>query len=251
VDLTGYWVSLVTEDWRFRMVTPPAKDYASVPISPAGRAIADQWDPDKDIAAGQACKSYGAAGLMRVPTRVHITWADPTTMKVETDAGTQTRLMHFGNAPVPASAPDLQGWSVATWEMAGGGGRGGFGGGGGGGGAPPAAAVANAGVPAGAGPPPAPPAGRGGAAPRGGSMKVVTTHMSGGYLRKNGVPYSPNTTLTEYYDRTSESNGDSLLIITTIVDDPQYLTGQFVTSTHFKRLADSGPGWNPSPCEAK
>lgn len=82
-------------------------------------------------------------------------------------------------------------------------------------------------------------------------MKVVTTHMSGGYLRKNGVPYSPNTTLTEYYDRTSESNGDSLLIITTIVDDPQYLTGQFVTSTHFKRLADSGPGWNPSPCEAK
>jgi hypothetical protein len=254
IDLTGYWVSLVTEDWRFRMVTPPAKDYSSVPISAAGRAIADQWDPDKDIAAGQACKSYGAAGLMRVPTRLHITWADPNTMKIETDAGTQTRLMHFGNAGAPGGAPDLQGWSAATWDGAGGGGRGGgggggFGGGGGGGAAAPNAAVTA--VPAGAGPPPAPApaAGRGG--PRGGSMKVVTTHMSGGYLRKNGVPYSANTTLTEYYDRTAEPNGDSLLIITTIVDDPQYLTGQFVTSTHFKRLADTGPGWSPSPCEAK
>ena len=79
LDLTGYWVSLVTEDWRFRMVTPAKGDYASVPISPAGRALADQWDPDKDTAAGLQCKSYGAAGLMRVPTRLHITWADPKT----------------------------------------------------------------------------------------------------------------------------------------------------------------------------
>jgi len=253
IDLTGYWVSLVTEDWRFRMVTPPKGDYSSVTMTQAGRAIADQWDPDKDIAAGQQCKAYGAAGLMRVPTRLHVTWADPNTMKIETDAGTQTRLMHFGNAPAPTGAPDLQGWSVATWEMAGGGGRGG---GGGFGGPPPAAAPAGpnaavTAVPAGAGPPPAPApaAGRGG--PRGGSMKVVTNHMSGGYLRKNGVPYSPNTTLTEYYDRTTEPNGDSLLIITTIVEDPQYVQGQFVTSTHFKRLADTGPGWSPSPCEAK
>lgn len=98
-------------------------------------------------------------------------------------------------------------------------------------------------------------AGRGGAgagpAIRPGSLKIVTTHLSPGYLRKNGVPYSANTTLTEYFDRTFEPNGDSLLIVSTIVDDPQYLTGQFLTSTHFKRLADTGPGWNPTPCEAK
>jgi len=253
LDLTGYWVSLVTEDWRFRMVTPAKGDYASVPISPAGRALADQWDPDKDTAAGLQCKSFGAAGLMRVPTRLHITWADENTLKIETDAGTQTRLLHFGNPTPPAGDGGLQGFSVASWDGVGGrGGRGGGGGGGGGRGAANAA-VTNAGVPAGV-LPPAPAGGRGGGGAAGirpGSLKIVTTHLSPGYLRKNGVPYGVGTTLTEYFDRTFEPNGDSYLIVTTIVDDPEYLTGQFVTSTHFKRLADTGPGWNPTPCEAK
>ena len=237
VDLTGYWVSLVTEDWRFRMVTPPKGDYASVPINAEGRKVADAWDPDKDIAGGNQCKAYGAAALMRVPGRLHIDWADDNTLKIDTDAGTQTRLFHFGTpqpgglltstAPVPTS-PQLQGYSVALWEIAGGG-RGGRGGGGGGGGF---------------GGPPAP------AAPRAGSLKVVTTHLSPGYLRKNGVPYSGNTVLTEYYDRTNETDGISYLIVTTIVEDPQYLTGQFITSTHFKKEAD-GSKFSPSPCTAK
>src|SRR5580700_8738273 len=95
LDLTGYWVSLVTEDWRFPMVTPAKGDYASVPISQAGRAAADMWDPAKDEAAGEQCKSYGAAGLMRVPGRLHITWENENTMRIDTDAGTQTRLLHF------------------------------------------------------------------------------------------------------------------------------------------------------------
>src|SRR5580658_8717548 len=64
-DLTGYWVSLVTEDWRFRMVTPAKGDFASVPLNGAGRGMANNWDPAKDEAAGEQCKSYGAAGLMR------------------------------------------------------------------------------------------------------------------------------------------------------------------------------------------
>jgi hypothetical protein len=231
IDLTGYWVSLVTEDWRFRMVTPAKGDYASVPISAEGRKVADAWDPDKDIASGNQCKAYGAAALMRVPGRLHIDWQDDNTLKIETDAGTQTRLFHFGTAqpgglltstaPAPAQ-PELQGYSVAVWEMAGGG-RGGRGGPGPGG----------------------PPAG-----PRGGSLKVVTTHLSPGYLRKNGVPYSANTVLTEYYDRTNETDGISYLIITTIVDDPQYLNQQFITSTHFKKEPD-GSKWSPSPCTAK
>ena len=256
LDLTGYWVALVTEDWRFRMVTPAKGDYASVPINPAGRALADQWDPGKDIAAGQQCKAYGAAGLMRVPTRLHITWADENTLKVETDAGTQTRLLHFGNPTAP-SGDSLQGFSLASWDGVGG--RGGRGGGGGRGPAPAAAAIgdpaATAGVPAGTVPTdfnaPTGTAGRAAANVRPGSLKVVTTHLSPGYLRKNGVPYGSGTTLTEYLDRTYEPNGDSLLIVTTMVDDTEYLTGQFITSTHFKKIADSGPGWNPTPCEAK
>src|ERR1017187_5660058 len=100
-DITGYWVSLVTEDWRFRMVTPAKGDYASVPLNGAGRGMANNWDPAKDEAAGEQCKSYGAAGLMRVPGRVHITWQDESTFKVEMDSGQQTRIFHF-NAPAPA-----------------------------------------------------------------------------------------------------------------------------------------------------
>ena len=103
-ELTGYWVSIVTEDWRYRMVTPAKGDYASVPISAEGRKVADTWDPAKDTAAGEQCRSYGAAGLMRVPGRVHITWQDDNTLKVETDAGTQTRLFHFAPPAVPVLA---------------------------------------------------------------------------------------------------------------------------------------------------
>ncbi len=218
IDLTGYWVSIVTEDWRFRMVTPAKGDYASVPLNPAGRAAADMWDPAKDEAAGEQCKSYGAAGLMRVPGRLHITWENENTLKIEADAGTQTRLLHFGPAAPSSGAPTWQGDSVASWEVAGGG-RGGRGG-----------------APA--------------APPRGGSLKVVTTHLRPGYLRKNGVPYSANTVLSEYFDKTVEANGDTWLIVTTTVEDPMYLTGPFYTSTHFKKEAD-GAKWSPSACTSK
>src|SRR6204780_5307551 len=111
-DLTGYWVSIVTEDWRWRMVTPAKGDYASVPLSQAGRKAADGWNPDKDIADGNQCKAYGAAAVMRVPGRVHITWADDNTLKVDTDAGTQTRTFHFAGKPAPTEAASWQGSSV-------------------------------------------------------------------------------------------------------------------------------------------
>ena len=129
IDLTGWWVSVVTEDWRWRMVTPAKGDYASLPISNEGRRVADTWDPAKDEKDGNACKSYGAAAIMRVPGRVHITWQDESTLKIETDAGTQTRLLHFGDAQPPAGEQGWQGYSAATWEIAGGGARGGGGGG--------------------------------------------------------------------------------------------------------------------------
>lgn len=216
-DLTGYWVSVVTEDWRWRMVTPAKGDFTSVPLNQEGRKVAMEWDSDKDTKDGNACRAYGAAGLMREPTRVHITWADDNTLKVETDAGTQTRLFHFNAPAMTHEAPSWQGHSVATWD-----------------GLRP------------------PPRGRAAAqaAPRGGSLKVVTTDLKPGYLRKNGIPYSGNTELTEYYDRTNEPNGDSWLIITTIVHDPANLYQDFVTSTHFKMEKD-GSKWDPTPCEAK
>ncbi len=208
IDMTGYWVSVVTEDWKFRMVTPPKGNYAGVPLNAAGRKVADTWDPAKDEAAGNQCRSYGAAGLMRVPGRLHITWENDTTLRIDTDAGTQTRLFHFSGEP--DAAPSLQGFSLAEWE----------------------------------------PATTGRGQPRAGDLKVVTTHLLPGYLRKNGVPYSANTVLTEYYDRITAPNGDDWLVVSTEVKDPEYLSSPFITSTHFKKQADA-KGWSPEACSAR
>jgi hypothetical protein len=226
IDLTGYWVSVVTEDWRFRMVTPPKGDIAGFQpafgpglLNAAGQKIVDAWDPEKDTASGNACKAYGAAALMRVPARFHFTWQDDNTMKVEVDSGTQTRLFHFGASQPPAGS-SLQGYSVADWQPALGGrfGRGGQG--------QPGAAAQN-----------------------GGSLHVITDHLSGGYLRKNGIPYSDKTRVEEYYDLVREPDGEQWLIVKTIVVDPTYLTRSFITSTNLKKQSD-GSAWNPTPCSA-
>jgi len=116
VDITGYWVSIVSEDWRFRMVTAPKGDYPNIPLNAEGRKIGEAWDPAKDEASGDRCKAYGAANIMRVPGRLHITWADETTLKIETDAGMQTRLFRFNATPPPNARPQRQGFSSAAWE---------------------------------------------------------------------------------------------------------------------------------------
>src|SRR5713226_6136975 len=117
IDLTGYWVSVVDEDWRFRMVMPPPGDYMGVPMTAEARQVADAWDPAKDEASGDRCKFYGAPALLRVPEHLHITWQDDRTMRLDTDAGTQTRLFHFGDWKAPAGPPTLQGDSLAVWEV--------------------------------------------------------------------------------------------------------------------------------------
>jgi hypothetical protein len=237
VDLTGYWVSVVTEDWRWRMVTPIKGDFASLPLNPEGRRVGLLWDPAKDEAAGEACRSYGAPAIMRVPGRLHITWQDERTLKIETDAGTQTRLLHFGpstgsgQAPStssgqagkpPAQAkPSWQGYSVAQWEQP----------------------VRGTGTPL-----PGLGATRQGTAGR--SLEVVTTQLRPGYLRKNGAPYSGNAVVSEYFDLSKERNGDVWFVVTTIVEDPQYLTEPFVTSTNFRKQPDAA-GWSPTPCSAR
>src|SRR4029079_15066096 len=116
-DLTGYWVSYVTENWRYRMVTPAKGEYRRIPSSPAAVPLINAWDPAADERAGNQCKSYGAGGIMSVPGRLHITWQDADTLKIETGAGTQTRLFHFASRG-SVGAPSWQGESTATWERA-------------------------------------------------------------------------------------------------------------------------------------
>jgi len=229
IDLTGTWVSVVSEDWRWRMMTPPRYDYAAVPMNAEGRRVADNWDPNADEAGGMQCKVYGAASVMRVPGRLRVTWADDNTLKVETDAGTQTRLLRYAPPPVGGERT-WQGESRAIWQIPEASGRGGRG----------AGQVASR---------PDEPAlaGRSAFADRPGQLKVVTTHMRGGYLRTNGVPYSDNAVLTEYFVKVTAPNGDEWLVVTSSVDDPVYLNEPFVTSTHFKK-EPSEAKFAPTPC---
>ena len=211
IDLTGYWVSYVTEDWRYRMVTPPRGDYRGVPITREALALVNAWDPAADEKSGNQCRSYGAAAIMRVPGRFHITWQDENTLRVDSDAGMQTRLFRFAPARTPAGPPTWQGLSTATWRRAAG------------------AATAS-------------PWARG-------SLTVVTTNMKAGYLRKNGVPYSADASVTEHFDLATPAGGTPLLVVTTVVDDPRYLLQPFIVSSHFKKELD-GSKWDPAPCSA-
>jgi hypothetical protein len=211
IDLTGYWVSYVTENWRYRMVTPAKGEYRRIPASPAALPIINAWDPVADQRAGNQCKSYGAAAIMSVPGRLHITWQDADTLRIDTDAGTQTRLIRFtarapGDTSASASRPTWQGESIARWERV--------------------------------------------AAPdKGGSLRVVTSNMRAGYLRKNGVPYSERTTMSEHFDvaplpmaaRFSSSTRSSRI--------PVYLNAPYVVSPHFKKEPD-GSKWDPTPCSS-
>jgi len=250
IDLTGTWVSVVTEDWRWRMVTPPKGDVASIPVNAEGRRVAASWDPAADMASGSQCKAFGVGGIMRQPGRIRISWQDDQTLKLEFDAGTQTRLLSFDRARPPASEPTFQGVSIAQWEGAGvGRGAGPTGDGradprvtGGG--------LLSRDLPGGGG------GGlRGGPPPRqqdqinrGGSLKVETTGFRAGYLRKNGVPYSEQATITEYMHRLpTHPNGDNWLHVVTIVEDPRYLAQPFYTSTSFRREANDSK-FSPTPC---
>ena len=207
-DFSGYWVSVITEDWKFRMVTPKKGVYETLTLNAEGRKVGDAFDPSRDEAAGEQCRAYGAANVMRLPGRLRVSWADDTTLKIETDAGTQTRLLRFG-AGAPSGEPSWQGWSAAEWVNA----------------------------------------GRRGDV-RVGTLKVVTTNLRSGYLRKNGAPYSDKTKVTEYFDLNTAPNGDRWLTVTTKVEDPVYFTRALLTSSDFKHLA-TADGWSPSPCSAR
>jgi len=237
VDLTGYWVSVITEDWRFRMIVPGRGEYDGIPLSLAGKRFADGWSPAADEAAGTQCKAYGAGALMRIPERLHIRWLDDDTLRVDTDAGMQTRLLRFKpSAADRGAAPSLQGLSLSQWVI-----------------------HSNGFVdsdPALRGPgtqPPPPPAGSSPAVPAGpryGWLKITTTDLSPGYLRKNGVPYGAGAKMTEYWEVHTAPDGSQWMIDSTELDDPVYLQSPYVFSPNFRREPD-GSKWAPSPCSLR
>ncbi|MGH9254850.1 MAG: hypothetical protein ACRD3C_09800 [Vicinamibacterales bacterium] len=244
-DVTGYWVSEVTEKWRYRMLVPDKGDYVQVPLNPEGRKVANAWDPARDQASGEACRSYGAAALLQVPGRLRIQWQDDNTLRMDTDSGTQTRVFHFalpqgqgapsesrddGSAP-PNGTPSWQGYSVAMW----------------GGGEPRDRRDGQGG-------PVQDSTGRlvvaGAQRKEADYLQVATTRMRSGYLQKNGVPYSGNARLEEYFDTFSDPyTRNTWLVVTTVVTDPQYLIEPLIMHAHFKKLPDAS-GWDPTPCRA-
>jgi len=213
-DPTGLWVAVITEDWRWRMMVPKQGDVTSIPVNDAGLKAAREWDAARDAAAGEHCKPFGAGGVMRLPLRLRVSWVDNQTLKVETEAGQQTRLFPFlapavaargaqqpvmgPVQPAPASAASLQGTTVARWN-------------------------AN-------------------------TLEAVTNNTTGGYLRRNGVPYSADALIREYWNVHTDF-GQQWLSVTTVVHDPAFLRMNFITSSSFKKLADGGGEWAPFPCE--
>ena len=206
------------------MVTPLKGDFANIPINRAGYDLGEAWDPAKDEAAGLQCKSYGAPALMRIPGRLHVSWQDENTLKIETDAGTQTRLFHFNTKAPVTETPTWQGYSDANWEQA----------------------VRGEGDPRNT----FPPIFSSRTGTRGKSLEVMTTHLRAGYLRKNGVPYSESTTVEEFYDYRMAPDGTPWFTVTTVVHDPEYLNVPYITSTDFKKQPDAS-GWRPAPCSAR
>ena len=213
IDITGYWVSLVTDDWRYRMLTPPKGNADYLPVTAEARRIIDQWDPAKDEAAGEQCRGYGAVGVMRLPGRLHVTWESDTVLKMEADAGTQTRRFVFGNAEAAAGQPTWQGASEARWALP---------------------------INRGAGP----------ADPPQGELRVRTTRMRPGYVRKNGIPYSADAVLTENFVRLVDDDGMQYLAVSQMVEDPVYFAQPIIRTMLFRKQAD-GSGWNPTPCSAR
>ncbi len=192
-DLSGNWSTVITEDWRWRMVTPPKGDYVSLPLNEEGIRVADMWESQGE---GAECRAYGAGNIMRMPIRVNISWEGEDTLLLETDYGRQTRRFHFNPQNIMTAESTLQGDSFAVWE--------------------------------------------------GASLKVVTSNLTAGYIRRNGAPYSENAVVTEYFDR-HDSYGDQWFTVSVIVDDPQYLSEPYYTSSSFKLLPDNNE-WNPVNC---
>ena len=212
IDLTGQWVAVVSEDWRWRMVTPPVGDAASIPLNAKGRAATAAWDYERDRREGNFCRPYGPPGLIRQPTRLRIDWEDADTLRLEFDAGRQTRHLRF--KPQPPGAPSLQGDSAAQWFRQ-----------------PRARRV------------------RGANAEDRRSAARAHDPTDGRIPAANGVPYSEHATVKEFFNTfTLPDDNGTWLVVTTVVNDPEYLSTDLLLSTQFKKETGRS-GWNPRPCD--
>ena len=54
--------------------------------------------------------------------------------------------------------------------------------------------------------------------------------------------------MKEFFDAFTLPDAGSWLVVTTVVNDPEYLTDEFIISSQFKKETD-GSKWNPRPCE--
>lgn len=216
-DLTGYWVSLVTRDWRFRMVVPGRGEYAGIPLSLKGKQFADAWLAASEEVAGKQCQAYGAGAIMLIPARLHISWKDDNTIKMETDAGMQTRLLRFDVDATPAATPSWQGDSLASWILW----------------QPKINSRSTFQVHE--------------APMRAGSLTVHTTRMLPGLIRKNGAGYSDQARLTEYWEQHTGPDGSIYLVVTGILTDPVYLRSEYRTMAIFQK-EPNGSKWDPTPC---
>jgi hypothetical protein len=217
-DPTGYWVSLITLDWRFRMVVPGKGEYLGIPINLKAKEFADAWQPGPDEAAGKQCEAYGGANVVLVPERLRLGWQDDNALQVQTDAGMQSWLLHFGPAGNMADMPaSWQGYAAASWDLH-------------------AAPQGNPFGPAGPQ-----------AAPHYGTIDVQVSHLLPGLIRKNGVPYGSGASVTQYWEQHDGPAGAHYLTISQILSDPEYLVEPYYTTATFEKEA-SGSQWNPTPC---
>ena len=221
VDLTGYWVSAVTEDWRWRMVTPARGDFAGVPLNAAAASSGSRGTlprmPPPASSARRTVRLRSCAcpdGCTSPDRAIRRSRSRPTPARRPGSSSSDLPRQNRG----PAS---WQGSSVAQWE-------------------PPMRGSGPAdNLPIALNP-------REGT--RGRALEVVTTNLREGYLRTNGAPYSARTTVREYFDVFTVGQ-DLWFTVTTIVEDPEYLSTPFVTSSNFKRQADA-TGWSPTGCHS-
>jgi hypothetical protein len=83
-----------------------------------------------------------------------------------------------------------------------------------------------------------------------GELRVRTTNMRPGYIRKNGIPYSANAVLTENYVRLVDDDRTEYLALTQMVEDAIYLAQPVIRTMLFRKQQDAS-GWNPTPCSAR
>ncbi len=214
-DMSGYWVSVITEDWRYRMMAAEQGDVGAVPLNQAGRELAEAWNPSENYL--ESCLAFGGAGILRYPGRLHISWEDEEILRIDFSAGGQSRLLYFNDVlDAESMASSLQGYTNAMWYKE----------------------QQTQGLGLGRRPV---------TSFEGGNLQSETRNLSPAFLYRNGVPYSDQATTNDYYRVIDTPNGDRWLIITSIVSDPVYLQQDWITSTNFK-YESNGDNWNPIAC---